>query len=88
MKYLALSLLLLTVPAQAANNATHLGTQACLQLIRDYWTEYETSGVEPAQIFDKFDAQCEGTKELDNLMLNDKNINDSIARLTAKGIIK
>lgn len=88
MKYLPLSLLLLTVPVQAADNAAHLGTQACLQLIRDYWAEYETSGAEPAQIFARFDAQCESTKELDNLMLNDKTINDTIARLTAKGIIK
>ena len=88
MKYLLLSVLLLASPVQAADNATHLSTQACLQLIRDYWTEYEVSGVEPAQIFEKFDAQCEGTKELDNLMLNDKTINDTIARLTKKGIIK
>jgi hypothetical protein len=88
MKYLLLSVLLLAFPVQAADNATHLGTQACLQLIRDYWTEYETSGVEPAQIFDKFDAQCESTKELDKLMLNDAYINDTIARLTKKGVIK
>jgi hypothetical protein len=88
MKYLPLSLLLLTVPVQAADNATHLSTQACLQLIRDYWTEYETRGVEPADIFDKFDAQCESTKELDNLMLNDAYINDITARLTEKGVIK
>ena len=88
MKYLPMSVLLLTFPVQAAETATRLDTQACLQLIRDYWTEYETSGVEPARIFEKFDAQCESTKELDNLMLNDKKINDTIARLTDKGILK
>jgi len=88
MKYLLLSLLLLTVPVQAADNATRLSTQACLQVIRDYWTEYENRGAEPAEIFDKFDAQCESTKELDNLMMNDAYINDIIARLTEKGVIK
>lgn len=88
MKYILMSVLLLASPVQAAENATHLDTQACLQLIRDYWTEYETSGVEPAQIFEKFDAQCESTKELDNLMLNDEYINNTIARLTEKGILK
>lgn len=86
MKYLPLVLLLLAVPVQAADNET-LSTQACLQLIKDYWTGYEASGVEPAQIFDKFDAQCESTKELDTLILNDKYINDITARLVEKGII-
>jgi len=86
MKYLPLSLLLLAVPVQAADNVT-LSTQACLQLIRDYWTEYETSGAEPAHLFEKFDAQCESTKELDKLMLNDKYINDITARLAEKGIL-
>ena len=86
MKYLPLALLLLAAPVQAADNAT-LSTQACLQLIKDYWTGFEASGVEPAQIFEKFDAQCEGTKELDNLMLNDKDINNITARLVEKGII-
>lgn len=88
MKYLTLSLLLLAAPVQAADNVTRLSTQACLQLIRDYWTEYETSGAEPVQIFEKFDAQCESTKELDNLMLNDEYCNAAIARLTDKGILK
>ena len=87
MKYLPLSFLLLAVPVQAADNTTYLSSQACLQLIRDYWTEYETSSVEPAHIFKKFDAQCEGTKELDDLMLNDKYINDITARLVEKGIL-
>ena len=81
-----MALLLLAVPVQAADNAT-LSTQACLQLIKDYWTDYETSGVEPAHIFNKFDVQCESTKELDNLMLNDKDINDITARLAEKGIL-
>ena len=87
MKYLPMSLLLLAVPVQAADNAT-LSTQACLQLIRDYWTEYETSRVEPAHLFDKFGAECESTKELDDLMINDKYINDITARLEAKGILR
>lgn len=86
MKYLPIALLLLAAPVQAADNDT-LSTQACLQLIKDYWTDYEASGVEPAHIFDKFDAQCESTKELDNLMLNDKDINDITARLAEKGIL-
>ena len=88
MKYLVMSVLLLTFPAQAADNVTSLSTQACLQLIRDYWTEYETSSKEPAHIFEKFDAQCESTKELDNLMLNDEYINAAIARLTESGVLK
>lgn len=86
MKYLPLALLLLAAPVQAADKAT-LSTQACLQLIKNYWTGYEASGVEPAQIFEKFDAQCESTKELDNLILNDKDINATTARLVEKGII-
>ena len=88
MKYLAMSVLLLAFPAQAAENVKSLDTQACLQLIRDYWTEYETSGIEPAHIFEKFDAQCEGSKELDNLMLNDEYINAAITRLTQSGVLK
>jgi len=88
MRYLAMSVLLLAVPVQAAENVTHLGTQACLQLIRDYWTEYEKSGTEPAYLFDKFNAQCETTSELDNLMLHDDYINTITARLVDKGIIK
>jgi hypothetical protein len=87
MRYLAMSVLLLAFPAQAADNAKSLGTQDCLQLIRDYWTEFETSSKEPAHLFEKFDAQCESTKELDNLMLNDDGINASIARLAEKGLI-
>ncbi len=86
MKYLPIALLLLALPVQAADNAT-LSTQACLQLIRDYWTGFEASGVEPAQIFEKFDAQCKSTKELDDLILNDKVINDTTARLAEKGIL-
>jgi hypothetical protein len=86
MKYLALSVLLLTSPVQAADTVTSLSTQACLQLIRDYWTEYERSGAEPAHIYKKFDAQCEGSKELDKLMLNDEYSNAIIARLTQKGV--
>lgn len=86
MKYLPMALLLLAVPVQAADK-TSLGSQACLQLIKDYWTGYEATGVEPAQIFEKFDAQCESTKELDNLILNNKEINDITARLAEKGII-
>ena len=86
MKYLPLSLLLLAAPVQAADNVRRLSTQDCLQLIRDYWTEYETSGAEPAHLFEKFDAQCESTKELDNLMLNDEYINAITTRLTEKGI--
>ena len=87
MKYLAMSVLLLAFPVQAADNAKRLGTQDCLQLIRDYWTEYEKSGKEPAHLFEKFDAQCESTKELDNLMLHDDYINTVTARLAEKGII-
>ena len=86
MKYLPIALLLLAVPVQAADNTT-LSTKACLQLIKDYWTGYEASGVEPAEIFDKFDAQCESTKELDKLILNNKDINDITARLVEKGIL-
>lgn len=78
--------LLLALPVQAEDNAT-LSTQACLQLIRDYWTGYEASGVEPVQIFEKFDAQCKSTKKLDDLILNDKYINDITARLAEKGIL-
>ena len=87
MKYLPILILLLAAPVQAADNVKSLSTQACLQLIRDYWTEFENSGAEPAHLFEKFDAQCESTKELDNLMLNDKYINDITARLVAKGVI-
>lgn len=88
MKYLPMALLLLAVPVQAADNAKYLSTQACLQLIRDYWTEYETSRVEPAHLFDKFGAECESSKELDDLMINDKYINDITARLEEKGILR
>lgn len=86
MKYLPMVFLLLALPVQAADNAT-LSTQACLQLIRNYWTGYEASGVEPVQIFEKFDAQCKSTKNLDDLILNDKYINDITARLAEKGIL-
>jgi hypothetical protein len=82
-----MSVLLLAAPVQAANNAATLSTKDCLQLIRDYWTEYEKKGVEPTQLFDKFGAQCESTKELDDLMLNDEYINAITARLAEKGII-
>ena len=87
MKYLALSVLLLAFPAQAANNVATLNTQECLQLIKDYWTEFEASGKEPVALFDKFGAQCESTKELDKLMLNDDYINGIIAKLAAKGVL-
>jgi hypothetical protein len=84
MKYLLVPLMLLAAPVQAAET---LSTQACLQLIRDYWTEFEKSSVEPAHLFEKFDAQCESTKELDNLMLNDEHINATTARLAEKGLL-
>ena len=86
MKYLFLSLLLLTVPAQAEDNATFLSTQTCLELIRSFWTTYEANGVEPVDLFDKFTAQCKPTKELDALILSDKYINDTTERLKQKGI--
>ena len=88
MKYLAMSVLLLAFSAQATANVKSLDTQACLQVIRDYWTEYETSGIEPAHIFKKFEDQCESTKELDNLMMNDEYINAVIDRLTQSGVLK
>ena len=87
MKYLLMSVLLLAAPVQAADNATSLDTQACLQLIRDYWTEFEKSGVEPGHLYDKFASQCESTKELDALMLNDEYINTTTARLAEKGLL-
>ena len=83
MKYLLVPLMLLAVPAQAEV----LSTQACLQLIKDYWTEFETSGAEPAHLYDKFASQCEATKELDALMLNDEQINAVTARLAEKGLL-
>jgi len=84
MKYLPLSVLLLTTPVQAAD----MSTQACLELIRDYWKTYEADGAEPASLYDKFASQCEVSKELDSLMLSDSDINDTIKRLTEKGILK
>ena len=83
MKYLLVLLVLLAAPAQAGV----MSTQACLQLIRDYWTEFETSGVEPAHLYDKFASECEATKELDALMLNDEYINSVTARLAEKGLL-
>ena len=88
MKYLPILILLLAAPVQAADNVKYLSTQECLQLIRDYWTEFETSRAEPAHLFDKFGTECESTKELDNLMINDQYINDIIARLEKKGLLK
>jgi len=87
MKFFALSVLLLASPALAAENVAGLDTQACLQLIRDYGTEFESSSKEPTHLFEKFDAQCESTKELDKLMLNDDGINATIARLLEKGLL-
>lgn len=87
MKYLPILILLLSAPVQAANNVKYLSTGECLQLIRDYWTEFEAKRVEPTQLFDKFGTECESTKELDNLMINDKYINDIIARLEKKGLL-
>ena len=84
MKYLYLSLLLAALPAQAQA----MKPQACLQLIRDYWTDYEKTGSEPAHLFDKFIAECEATKELDAMILNDDYINTVTARLMAKGVIQ
>jgi len=87
MKYLPILILLLSAPVQAANNVKYLSTDECLQLIRDYWTEFEAKRVEPTHLFDKFGTECESTKELDNLMINDKYINDIIARLEKKGLL-
>ncbi|MDH5388715.1 MAG: hypothetical protein OEY06_09715 [Gammaproteobacteria bacterium] len=81
MKYLPLLLLLLVVPAQAEDNAPPLDTPACLELIRNYWISYEANGVEPVHLFDQFSAQCKSTKELDALILSDKEINDITDRL-------
>lgn len=82
MKYLILPLLLLALPAHAS-----LGTQECLQLIRDYWTEFDKTGVEPADLYEKFGLQCEASKELDDLMLHDEYINEITARMAKKGLI-
>ena len=87
MKYLLISLLLLVAPVQAADNAKFLSTQACLDLIKEYWTTFEAKGVEPAHLYDKFAGQCEPTKELDALMLNDEYINTVTARLAEKGLL-
>ncbi|MDH5611852.1 MAG: hypothetical protein OEY66_05290 [Gammaproteobacteria bacterium] len=86
MRYILISLLLLSAPVQAAEN-TKLNTQACLALIKDYWTTFETNGAEPVHLYDKFASQCEPTKELDALMLNDEYINAVTARLAEKGLL-
>ena len=87
MKYLLISLLLLVAPVQAADNAKFLSTQACLELIKEYWTTLEATGIEPEALYDKFAVQCEPTKELDALMLNDEYINAITARLAEKGLL-
>jgi len=83
MKYLIISFLLAVLPAQAQA----MGTQDCLQLIRDYWTEYEKTSVDPVKIFDKFVAECKASKELDAMILKDEHINTITARMTKKGIL-
>ena len=83
-----MSIMLLAFTAQAAENVKSLDTQACLQVIRDYSSEYETSGKEPAYIFKKLEDQCNSTKELDNLMMNDEYINAVIDRLAETGVLK
>ena len=87
MKYLLISLLLLVAPVQAADNAKFLSTQACLEIIKEYWTTFEVKGVEPEHLYDKFDSQCESTKKLDALMLNDEYINAITTRLAEKGLL-
>ena len=84
MRYLIMSLLLAALPAQAQA----MGQQACLQLIRDYWTEYEKTSVDPMHLFDKFAVECEATKKLDAMILKDEYINTVTARMTKKGILK
>ena len=88
MKYLPLLLLLAAVPAQAEEDLAPLGPQACVELIRGYWTAYEINGVEPAHLFDRFVARCEPTPELDQLILTDKHINEIADRLKEQGVIK
>ena len=78
-----MSLLLAALPAQAQA----MGPQDCLQLIKNYWTEYEKTSVEPMQLFDKFAAECDASKELDAMILNDEHINTVTARMTKKGIL-
>lgn len=87
MKYLLISLLLLVAPVQAADNAKSLSTQACLELIKEYWTTFEANAVEPVHLYDRFASQCEPTKELDALMLNDESINAITTRLAEKGLL-
>ena len=87
MKYLLISLLLLAAPVQAAENASPLSTQACLELIKEYWTTFEKNGNEPTHLYDKFTRQCQATTELDELMLNDEYINTVTTRLADKGLL-
>jgi hypothetical protein len=87
MRYLPLSLLLLAVPAQAEDTQEPLSSQACLELIRGYWSAYEINGVEPADLFDRFVTRCEPTPELDKLILTDKHINEIADRLKEQGVI-
>jgi len=87
MKYLLISLLILAAPVQAAENATFLSTQACLELIKEYWTTFEAKEVEPVHLYDQFANQCQTTKELDALMLNDEYINAVTTRLAEKGLL-
>jgi hypothetical protein len=84
MKYLFVSLMLLAAtPVQAEV----MGTQACLQVIRDYWPQFDKTGNEPGHLYDKFASQCKASKELDDLMLNDEYINTVTARLAEKGLL-
>ena len=87
MKYLPLSLLLLAVPVQAEDKKEFLSSQACLELIRGYWTAYEINGVEPAHLFDRFVTRCEPGPELDKLILTDEHINTIADRLKGQGVI-
>ncbi|MDH5711597.1 MAG: hypothetical protein OEZ15_08045 [Gammaproteobacteria bacterium] len=87
MKYLLISLLILVTPVQAAENATFLSTQACLELIKEYWTTFEANGAEPTNLYDRFANQCQATSELDALMLNDEYITAVTTRLAEKGLL-
>jgi len=80
-KILPLSLLLLSLPAQA-----EFSPEACLELSRGYWIAYEATGSKNDYLVTRYEQNCTDDKA-DELIFSDDHIQDIIKRLQLTGVL-
>ena len=78
---LTLSLLLLSLHVQADFTPT-----TCLELSRGYWVDYEQTGSENTNMYNRIENNCANEKA-DEMVFSDDHIQDIIKHLQLTGVL-